>query len=290
MFTSVLRVTVALVMALGAMMALYAPSPARAADLTVTQSQQALRGLYYYDGAIDGIAGNDTHRGTAAFQTHNCLEVDGDVQGETATALVAKVTLVQDKVGVETDGDYDSVTSKAVADWQRDHGLSADGLAGPATMEAMGITRAECGTHELGASISRDTVLERAALWVDAPVPYSMSLYEWDSNQRNYRTDCSGFVSLAWHLSTSRTTATLPDVSTSIEKDELEPGDIMNVKAGVNGRDVGHVRMFIGWTDSSKTDMVMWEQTPSQTRQATYNYAAMYDEGYRALRYDKITD
>src|SRR5699024_2821562 len=116
----------------------------------------------------------------------------------------------------EADGAYGPLTTRAVADWQRDHGLSADGLAGPATMAAMGITRAECGTHQLGTSISRDTVLERAALWVGAPVPYSMSRYEWDANQRNYRTDCSGFISLAWHLPTSRTTSTLPDISTPI--------------------------------------------------------------------------
>lgn len=290
MFKSLLRASIAVLMAFGVAMTLYAPTPARAADLTVTQAQQALHGLYYYDGPIDGINGNDTERGARAFQTHNCLAIDGDVGPITSEALVAKVKEVQRKVGVEADGDYGPKTKGAVTDWQRSHGLSADGVAGPATMKAMGITRAKCGTHDLGATIDRDTVLQRAALWVKAPVPYSMSRYEWDANQRNYRTDCSGFVSLAWHLPTSRTTSTLPDVSTAIKGTDLKPGDIMNVKAGVQGRSVGHVRMFIRWTDSSKTRMVMWEQTPSQTRQATYSYAAMYDEGYRPMRYNKITD
>jgi hypothetical protein len=45
---------------------------------------------------------------------------------------------------------------------------------------------------DLGPIITRAQILARAQTWVDAKVPYSQSAY-----RDGYRTDCSGYVSMA---------------------------------------------------------------------------------------------
>ena len=48
------------------------------------------------------------------------------------------------------------------------------------------------------ASSSRRRAMERGFTWLDADVAYSQAKY-----YKGYRTDCSGFVSMAWELGTS---------------------------------------------------------------------------------------
>ena len=89
--------------------------------------------------------------------------------------------------------------------------------------------------------IDRNTIIRRAKRWVDQRVPYSQSAYK-----DGYRTDCSGYVSMAWNLSSSKTTWTLPDVSRRITKEDLQPGDVLiknNPADPVNG---SHVVIFLG--------------------------------------------
>lgn len=269
-------------------------APAQAADLTTTEAQRNLSGLGYYHDEIDGVDGRNTRTATQLYQRDNCLTPDAVMGPKTSDSLVEKVQQVQKKVGATPDGHFGSKTAQAVADWQGDNDLVADGIAGPKTMKAMGITRAkDCGgegDHTTpGAPISRDQVLDRASHWVNNPVPYSMKAYAPDHQGRDYRTDCSGFVSLSWHLDTSATTSTLTDYSTQISPENLEPGDVLNVKAGVQGRKVGHVRLFVRWANDAKTEYVAWEQTPPQTVQRTYSLQDNLDEGYVPLRYDNIT-
>lgn len=47
------------------------------------------------------------------------------------------VKMVQGKVNVKEDGIFGPITERAVRDWQRDHGLSADGIVGPKTWSKM---------------------------------------------------------------------------------------------------------------------------------------------------------
>lgn len=268
--------------------------PAQAANLTTTEAQRNLTGLAYYTGEIDGVDGPMTKAATKEYQGDNCLETDSVIGPITSNSLIATVQLVQNKVGANPDGDYGPKTTDAVKAWQGDNGLSESGIADADTMEAMGITRADdCGDRghpTPGASISRDQVLDRARHWVENPVPYSMKAHSPDHMGRDYRTDCSGFVSLSWHLETSATTATLTDYSTQIAPENLKPGDVLNVKAGVQGREIGHVRLFVRWADDAKTKYVAWEQTPPQTVQRTYSLQDNLDEGYVPLRYNNITD
>ena len=51
----------------------------------------------------------------------------------------APVKRLQEKLGVEADGDFGPGTQRAVRDYQEKNGLAADGIAGPDTFTAMGL-------------------------------------------------------------------------------------------------------------------------------------------------------
>lgn len=139
----------------------------------------------------------------------------------------------------------------------------------------------------LSNGISRGEVIARAHYWLSVNVPYSQSAYYPDPEGRNYRTDCSGFVSMAWHLDQSRTTATLDDVSTAISASSLKPGDIMLRRDS----SVQHVVIFEKWANDAHTlanfiaeastadDMNYYEGVPVSTW-----------SGYTPRRYNKIFD
>ncbi|MBE0476376.1 MAG: hypothetical protein IBX62_04665 [Coriobacteriia bacterium] len=119
----------------------------------------------------------------------------------------------------------------------------AGGASAPATAAALpGPTDRE-----------REVVLERAKRWTKHGVPYSQARYH-----EGYRTDCSGFVSMAWGLDESLTTRSLPEVSRRIDKDMLKPGDIM---LNGSGDSLRHAVIFGGWADQDKTTYVALEQT-----------------------------
>ena len=61
----------------------------------------------------------------------------------------AVVKQIQKKVGCYPDGIWGKLTTEAVKNWQRAKGLTADGIAGPRTLAAMGI---EAVTPKTGAS------------------------------------------------------------------------------------------------------------------------------------------
>ena len=96
-----------------------------------------------------------------------------------------------------------------------------------------------------------------------------------------YGSDCSGFVSGAWGIS-RRTTKTLCNVSTQIKYNDLQPGDIIN-KSG------DHVVMFVKWANSSKTEMVIIEQTPPIAKEHTVKRSKYEnDKKYIPLRWNKL--
>jgi hypothetical protein len=147
------------------------------------------------------------------------------------------------------------------------------------------------GTHErtgqsgaaldsaVDGQIDRQEVIDRSQSWIDEQVPYSQSDYH--QNQfGSYRQDCSGFVSMAWHLGTSRTTWTLWDVSTTISQDDLQAGDALLKDA--DGTD--HVALFLRWAG-----------TGSPVVREEYDYGQVAEErtweslrGFTPVRYNNI--
>ncbi|MYS87992.1 FG-GAP-like repeat-containing protein [Embleya scabrispora] len=146
----------------------------------------------------------------------------------------------------------------------------------------------------VGGQISRSEVIARARTWVAAGVPYSMTSYRSDANGR-YRTDCSGFVSMAWHLASSsannygETTGTLVNFTFSIAKESLKPGDVLlNPDPGA----AGHVVIFNGWVNAEHTRYDAYEQAGSVGavhREVPYPYFSGHGT-FSPRRYNKIVD
>ena len=132
----------------------------------VRNLQYTLYELGYYDGSIDGDYGQTTSDAVRAFQIQNKLQpVDGVAGSATLGRLYSSdavpasaadvsydtigpgskgddVLQVQDcliELGYlqRTTGSYDEATIEAVKAFQRDHGLTADGLAGKKTLELL---------------------------------------------------------------------------------------------------------------------------------------------------------
>ncbi|MCP2201624.1 hypothetical protein [Lentzea flava] len=141
------------------------------------------------------------------------------------------------------------------------------------------------------ATLTRSEVLTRARSWVDPNVKYSQ-LKSYTNQYGTYRTDCSGFVSMAWGLSRSETTRTLHNFGTWLNSlDELKPGDAIN--------DVeNHVVLFVSWTDSSHTVANVYESTSyggiegpdPGTIASRYTRSKLVNGGYRGLRAHNVID
>jgi peptidoglycan hydrolase-like protein with peptidoglycan-binding domain len=129
--------------------------------------------------------------------------------------------------------------------------------AGAATAAAVTPNSSVNGT------ISASEILSRAASWNGTP--YSTSTYKYGpGSDVAYRTDCSGYVSMAFHLSDSLTTVSLPSVVHSISKSDLQPGDILGVLGAGTGGNAGHVLIFDGWADSAHDQYYAWEDSGDQ--------------------------
>ncbi|MFE4975584.1 peptidoglycan-binding protein, partial [Kitasatospora sp. NPDC056651] len=135
--------------------------------------------------------------------------------------------------------------------------------------------------------VTRAQIIQRAQNWVNQGVPYSMSRY-WSDG---YRQDCSGFVSMAWGLSSSQTTWTLPNFAERIGKNDLQPGDVLIYNNPANPQAGSHVTIFGGWTDSSRTQYIAYEQTNPSTKKRTTPYAYWNNSGsYVPYRYTGLSD
>lgn len=132
---------------------------------------------------------------------------------------------------------------------------------GPLVALATGIVACASPAYEeeSGSSASpivRSDIMTRGRSWIDERVPYDQS-----STHKNrygtYRTDCSGYVSMAWALDQSRTTWTLWDVTKQIPSGDLQPGDALLKDSG--GTD--HVALFVRWAGQGRP--VVWEEYTS---------------------------
>ncbi|MGA8117040.1 MAG: hypothetical protein WCA46_25670 [Actinocatenispora sp.] len=170
--------------------------------------------------------------------------------------------------------------------------LAAGLVAGP-------IPAAVAAPHHVGAastvapSIGRSEVLARAQSWIDAGgYPYSQSDYTPDG----WRTDCSGYVSMAWNVgfdvNGGTNTVGLLDYSTRIDKEQLQPGDIL---LDANGTNVTrHVVLFEKWADDAHNSYWAYEQSGSgdigtKHRVVPYPYDSTPDE-YLPYHGNDVTD
>jgi len=102
--------------------------------------------------------------------------------------------------------------------------------------------------------------------------------YVWGGNTTSGM-DCSAWVSRVWGL-TRQTTDTLSRFASPISKDQLLPGDAMNLTTRADPRGYGHVRLFAAWANAERTRVWVYEETP---RQSIYHVIA-YDARYTPMR------
>lgn len=167
-----------------------------------------------------------------------------------------------------------------------DEGDVGDDEVTAETEEALS-TACSISRAKILASVSggRKTAITRGFSWFDRNVPYSQSRYF-----EGYRTDCSGFVSMAWQLGTSYTTASF--VSGGGESfllgsyGALRPGDALVRRR--NG--AGHIVMFLGWNDAAKTSACVIEQssTALDMEFGTRYVSSLRSSGYKAIRADRF--
>nr|WSX48154.1 hypothetical protein OG409_03825 [Streptomyces sp. NBC_00974] len=153
-----------------------------------------------------------------------------------------------------------------------------------ATLALTFSTAPAASASELGGPIGRGEAMDRAWSWVAERVPYS-----WDGCYGNrfgcYRPDCSGFVSMAWHLNSSLTTWDLWNVTFGIPAGDLQPGDALLRDSG--GTD--HVALFVRWADAAHTRPVVREE---------YDFGHVAEErvwgdglrGFAPRRYNRLDD
>ncbi len=143
--------------------------------------------------------------------------------------------------------------------------------------------------------ISRSEVIERARHWLSNPPPggYNTSRQHADIQGKAYRTDCSGYASMALHLSGSFNTAQLatPTYTTQITKADLKAGDLLiHPPAGPKG----HVLIFEKWANAAQTSAWMYDfGGGSAPRYRALPFpGAQYRDGriYNAYRYKNIVD
>jgi hypothetical protein len=139
-----------------------------------------------------------------------------------------------------------------------------------------------CATYPTNQTLTIDQIMQRAQSWVDEHVPYSESACH-NNIYGNYRTDCSGFVSMAWGLTHSLTTEDFDPVSTPISRTELRAGDAL-IKPGE------HMGIFQRWSDDQHTKPVMVEETQPGSYAQQDTWSASYAALFAPIRYINLID
>ena len=147
----------------------------------VRQIQTALKRLGFYSGEADGIYGSETQSAVKKFQATKGLSVDGVCGSETLRALGIggsvssyrrgnsgnEVQQIQRKLkesgyySGDVDGIFGSATENAVKKFQSKNGLTADGICGIRTLEALGLSSLAAFSHTSSAENGNVYLLAR---------------------------------------------------------------------------------------------------------------------------------
>ncbi|MFI5593373.1 hypothetical protein ACIA5G_50570 [Amycolatopsis sp. NPDC051758] len=160
-----------------------------------------------------------------------------------------------------------------------------------------------------GGPIARAETLARAQNWVDRSITYTQT-GTWATDPdgaHTYRRDCSGLVSMAWHLGSSLVTNQFLDKARAgdgmhvIPFDDLRPGDAMVRDSDGSGSD-GHMELFSHWVNSGNHSQGAYVYSFNSTGETVRNPYANNNFGnlgrnsdsemrsYTPIRYNRIVE
>jgi hypothetical protein len=141
-----------------------------------------------------------------------------------------------------------------------------------------------------GGAITRSEIINRAHVWYTRGYVRNVNVYYPDPDgSGSYRSDCSGFVSMAWHLTSSPSTAYLPQYSVQIAVSQLQAGDILLAQADAN-HSTGHTAIFHRWANTAKTQYYGYDHGGGALSYQVYGVQRPGDTRvYRAYRYRNVS-
>jgi hypothetical protein len=118
----------------------------------------------------------------------------------------------------------------------------------------------------------RGQIVSRAASMLNIP-------YVWGGNSTKNGMDCSAWLSRVWGVE-RYSTDSIWNVSFAIKKDQLLPGDAVNLTTGRDPKRLGHIRLFEAWANAAHTVMWVYEETPPRS----VHRVVVYDDRYQPIR------
>jgi peptidoglycan hydrolase-like protein with peptidoglycan-binding domain len=228
---------------------------------------------------IDGVFGHGTSHALKHFQHAHHLTMDGipgpkfwaairaangrrSVKSTTKTASTgSSVAVLQRRLHITDDGVFGSGTEAAVKRFQKAHGLTADGIVGPATWKALGVRSKRPTLKRKGRSGSGSSTPVRISRAIAAANRIAKYPYRYGGGHGSFRDsgyDCSGSVSYVLHSASALST---PEDSSQLEHyGSPGPGRWITIYANA-----GHAWMTIRghrYDTSGMDDGTRWDHRP----------------------------
>ncbi|QKW18587.1 hypothetical protein HUT16_05475 [Kitasatospora sp. NA04385] len=172
--------------------------------------------------------------------------------------------------------------------------IAASGAIATTAVTIATATTAQAASS-VGGQITRSEVLSRANDWYNRNIPYNQGASATDVGGRSYRSDCSGFVSMAWHLGSSENTDSLDvrSLTSRVALTDLQPGDALDNDPGDgNIAGNGHIVLFDHWVNKSAGTFayIAEANTADDMQKGTGTVGSGTFANYFGLRYNNIAD
>ncbi|QKW19055.1 hypothetical protein HUT16_08250 [Kitasatospora sp. NA04385] len=172
--------------------------------------------------------------------------------------------------------------------------IAASGAVATTALTVATATIAQAASS-VGGQITRSEVLSRANDWYNRNIPYDQTATATDVGGRSYRSDCSGFVSMAWHLGSSENTDSLDvrSLTSRVALTDLQPGDALDNDPG-DGYipSTGHIVLFDHWVNKAAGTFayIAEANTADDMQKGTGTVGSGTFANYFGLRYNRIVD